>query len=108
MASKHRLSKEEININKEIMLRKFKSACESICPNEKELCNIIIDICYSSPSLRQFAWDICNETIIDNLLHKNNYIIHYPVLVPSNGEFEFGGEQFIMKTKKVEEAEKIL
>lgn len=108
LANKQRLDKDEVNINRNMILLKFKSKCEEFCPNEKILCDIIIDLCYSSSESKQFAWDICGEVIIDNLLEKNNYMINYPVLVKSNGEFEFGGEQFIMCQKKIKEEEELL
>ncbi len=108
LANKQRLDKDEVNINRRMMLLKFKSKCEEICPNEKMLCDIIIDLCYSSSKSKQFAWDICGEVIIENLLEKNNHMINYPILVKSNGEFEFGGEQFIMCQKKIGEEEELL
>lgn len=108
LANKQRLDKDEVNINRNMMLLKFKSKCEEICSNEKILCDIIIDLCYSSSKSKQFAWDICGEVIIENLLEKNNYMINYPVLVKLNGEFEFGGEQFIMCQKKTKEEKELL
>jgi hypothetical protein len=108
LANKKRLDKDEVSVNRSIMLQKFKSQCEEICPNEKELCDIVIDMCYSSYKSKQFAWDICGEIIIKNLLQKNNHMIHYPVLVNSDGEFEFGGEQFIICEKKFEEVDELL
>lgn len=108
LANKKRLDKDEVSVNRGIMLQKFKSQCEEICPNEKELCDIVIDMCYSSYKSKQFAWDICGEIIIKNLLQKNNHMIHYPVLVNSDGEFEFGGEQFIICEKKFEEVDELL
>ena len=86
-------------MNRDMLKLQFISACEAICPNEKELCDIVIDLCYSSEKSKQFAWDICGKTIINNLLEKNNYMIHYPVLADGEGEFEFGGEQFVMCKK---------
>jgi len=108
LANKQRLDKDEVNVNRNMMLLNFKSKCEEICSNEKELCDIVIDLCYSSSKSKQFAWDICGEVIIENLLEKNGYIINYPVLVKSDGEFEFGGEQFIMCQKKFKEDEEVL
>lgn len=102
LANKQRLDKDEVSVNRNMMLLKFKSKCEEVCSNEKELCDIVIDLCYSSSKSKQFAWDICGEVIIENLLEKNDNIINYPVLVKSDGEFEFGGEQFIMCQKKYE------
>lgn len=107
LANKQRLDKDEVTVNRNIMLLKFKLKCEEICSNEKELCDIIVDLCYSSSKSKQFAWDICGEVIIENLLEKNDNIINYPVLVKSDGEFEFGGEQFIMYQKKYEEDEEL-
>lgn len=108
LSNSQRLDKDEINVNRNMMLLKFKAMCEEICPNEKELCNILIDLCYSSSKSKQFVWDICGEIIIENLLDKNNRTINYPILVKSNGEFEFGGEQFIMCQKKVKEEDALL
>lgn len=105
LANKQRLDKDEVTVNRNMMLMKFKSKCEEICPNEKELCDIIVDLCYSSSKSKQFAWDICGEVIIDNLLDKNEHMINYPALVKSDGDFEFGGEQFVMCHKKYEEDE---
>ena len=107
LANKQRLDKDEVAVNRNMMLMKFKSKCEEICPNEKELCDIIVDLCYSSSKSKQFAWDICGEVIIDNLLDKNDHMINYPVLVKSDGDFEFGGEQFVMCHKKYEEDEEL-
>lgn len=108
LANKQRLDKEEVSLNRHMMLLKFKAACEEICSNKKELCDIIIDLCYSSPKSKQFAWDICGEVIIENLLAKNEHTINYPVLVKTNGEFEFGGEQFIICKKKVRKDDDLL
>lgn len=108
LANKQRLDKDEVSVNRNMMLSKFKSKCDEICPNEKELCDIVIDICYSSSKSKQFAWDICGEVIISNLLEKNNNTINYPMLVKSDGEFEFGGEQFIMCQKQFEEEDEEL
>lgn len=107
LATKQRLDRDEVSINRNMMLLKFKAKCEEICSNEKELCDIVIDLCYSSSKSKQFVWDICGEVIIENLLEKNDNIINYPVLVKSDGEFEFGGEQFVMCQKKYEEDEKL-
>ena len=107
LANKQRLDKDEVSVNRNMMLMKFKSKCEEICPNEKELCDIIVDLCYSSSKSKQFAWDICGEVIIDNLLDKNDRMINYPVLVKSDGDFEFGGEQFIICHKKYKEDDEL-
>lgn len=122
-----RTEKDEAALNRLIMLNQFKSECEKICPNAKELCDIILDLTYKTSKSKQFAWDICSDTIIDNLLKKNGNIIHYPRHVDNRepkdissplseqdsvqashiqgniGEFEFAGEQFIMCEKHYKE-----
>lgn len=108
LANKQRLDKEDVLINRNILLLNFKSRCEEICPNEKELCDIIIDLCYSSAKSKQFAWDICGDRIIQNLLEQNQNLLHYPALVKEEGEFEFAGEQFIMCKKEIREDEDLL
>lgn len=79
----------------------FKRKCDEICTNENELCDIIIDICYSTEKTKQFAWDVCGNTILKNLLKLNGDTIHFPERVNENGEFEYCGEQFVMREKIV-------
>lgn len=105
-ANAGRLDKEEVNVNRHMMLQTFQAKCEEVCPDEKALCDILIDLCYTSTKSRQFAWDVCGDVIIDNLLEKHDYTIRYPLWVESHGEFSFGGEQFIMCQKKVNKVEK--
>ncbi len=108
MARTERLDKDEVNVNRSVLVHKFKSACDVICPNARELCDILIDLCYKTAKSKQFVWDICGETIIENLLEKNHFTINYPVWTESNGEFEFAGEPFIMSKKQYREDEELL
>lgn len=85
--------KEEMQIKRIEFKDKFKQKAYEICSNSKELCNIVIDICYNSDNSKQFAWDICGDIIIENLLEKNNYIVQYPVQ-SDNGNIEYAGEKF--------------
>lgn len=104
-----RLNKEETAANRAMMRMKFRSACESICPNPLVLCEILLDMCYTTNKSRQFVWDICGDTIIQTLLKKNNNIIHYPAMAAPEaaGAFKYGGETFIMKEKKLGKEERL-
>ena len=79
----------------------FRKVCEEICSNEKELCDILIDICYGSESSKQFVWDLCGDVILDNLLQNNGGVIRFPKVVEDGGEFTYCGEQFTMCERMV-------
>lgn len=79
----------------------FKIRCLEICPNEKELCDIILDMCYHKESVKQFVWDVCGETIVQNLLEKCGWKIQYPVLTDGIAEFSYCGRNFIMQEQEI-------
>lgn len=83
-----------------MMNSEFRKECDKICPNERVLCNIILDICYNKSSTKKFAWSMCGTQIIHNLLEHNNNIISYPVLDDS-GDICFGGLQYTTKSKQI-------
>ena len=95
---KERVDKDEKKARREIFKQNFKQKAFEICNNQDSLCNIVIDLCYTSISSKQFAWDIVGESIIHNLLKKNNHKISYPIR-DDNGDIEFGGYWFSMQDK---------
>ena len=86
------------------MIQNFKKDCAILCANENDLCDIVLDICYSSEGSKQFAWDTCGDVIVRRILMKNEYKIQYPMIVDSDGEFVFCGKEFKMKTITIPEA----
>ncbi len=86
---------------KKVFVDWFKKECEIVCSNENELCDIVLDICYKTEKSKQFAWDICGNIILDNLLKNKGGVIHFPQLVDSKGEFEYCGENFVMREKVI-------
>lgn len=87
---------------RQIFISHFKQECEIVCSNESELCDIVLDICYKAEKTKQFAWDICGEVILNNLLRNNGGVIHFPQLVDGDGEFEYCGNNFVMVEKVIE------
>lgn len=73
------VNEDDYSLSLRYLKRSFRADCEQICSNAKALCDIIIDIAYSKTATRKFAWDMCGETIIENLLEKSGDIISYPV-----------------------------
>lgn len=80
--------------------QKFKRECSLICSNKYELCDIILDICYNSSYSKHFAWQMCGDTIIENLLKRNDNIITY-LYKDDGGEIYFGGNRFSLGRKEV-------
>lgn len=104
-ARSERIKPEDRQMQKYILKEEFKRQCLEQCPNEEILCNIVLDLCYAkSNASKQFAWDICGETIIRNLLRRNHNTISYPTLEES-GEIEFAGMHFTMKTARIKAAD---
>lgn len=76
-------------------------ACAKVCPNQKSLCNIMLDLCYLRSATKRFAWDVCGEDIIENLLDKHDRMISFPTIA-SDGEISYCGNRFTMKEVKLE------
>ena len=94
-----RLDDDEIRYRKKILIDRFLRECEYISSNSTQLCDILLDICYTSLNSKQFCWDICGATIIENLLSRYG-AIHFPVR-DNSGDIEFKGGKFSMIRKVV-------
>ena len=96
-----KIDDDEYNCHWRILTDKFRRDCALVCPNKVELCNILIDVCYeNSISSKRFVWEMCGDVIIENLLKRNNYIVHIPIQ-DEMGDFEFGGNKFSIISKKI-------
>lgn len=94
------ITKEEREEHEGILIDSFRRRCALVCPTNEELTNIVIDLVYSEKKSKSFAWQICGEQIIENLLKSNDYKINVPELA-DNGEFEFNGRNFRMNESSV-------
>lgn len=98
-----RYDEYEIAYQKKLFVDMFKARCEIICSNENELCDILVDMCYTSESMKQFAWEICGYVMINNLLKNNNYEVSFPVLsCRDDSEFVYCGDNYKMGKKIIE------
>lgn len=82
------------------MRDEFIRECEAVCQNSTTLCDILLDVCYCRSSSKKFAWDICGEAIIHNLLANNDWQISAPVS-DKNGDIEFCGGRYKVITKTI-------
>lgn len=106
-AKTERITEEENRMQKCLLKEQFKRQCLEQCPNEQSLCNIVLDLCYSkSTCSKQFAWDICGDVFIQNLLNKHHGKISYPA-PDENGDIEFNGQFFTMKTIQIKQTNTI-
>lgn len=80
----------------DIILQNLIEELYSNCPNEDELCNILVDLCYGGSVSKQILWKACGEVIINRLLMLNNYKMAYPQKT-NDGEFWCQGIQYTMK-----------
>ena len=71
-----------------------------VCPNRFALCDIVLDICYQRSSTKRFAWEMCGEEIIQNLLNRNNGTISYPTL-DQEGDIVYCGNKFSVKQEQI-------
>lgn len=100
-AKSERIKSDERQMQKYLLKEEFIKKCTEICGNEDMLCNIVLDLCYTnSNNSKEFAWDICGDVIIKNLLKRSKYMVSYPILDP-NGDIEFNGMNFSMTTTEI-------
>ena len=69
--------------------------CYSICPNEQELCEILLDICYKGGADVSIVWNLCGHVIVNKLVSKSG-ALSYPVK-DDNGDFYCSGAKFSMQ-----------
>lgn len=96
-AKRQRLDKDECVCKKKILIDEFQEKCDRICSSSALLTDIILDICYKRNGTKQFAWDLCANQIIDNLLKANEGRYCYPTEC-EDGDIGFCGKRFRIET----------
>lgn len=84
------------------IIESFKMEAAMISPNKYELCDIVVDLCYTVDKWKSFAWNVAGDTMLENLLRRSNYTIHYPVVCSDDAEFIFAGRKMKMESKRIE------
>ena len=91
-----RQNEEDALARRTAMLTYFRQQCALVCPNPLMLADMLIDLCYTTVKSKQFAWDVCGDTFIQNLLAKNHGMIKYPVQA-DDGDIHYLGKTFIIQ-----------
>lgn len=100
-AKTQKIDEYELWMQREVSRQFFQSECENICPNEDELCDIILDMVYKTEKSKQFAWDIVGDVMVKNLLRETNGKIQFPVTAGTCCDFQYCGVNFNMNTKVI-------
>lgn len=95
-------AREDYSIKLQLLNEEYRHQCFTTCNNKYELCNIVLDLCYLNNKSKSFAWEICGDVIIENLLKRNDYQINY-LVSDDNGNIEYQGKRFSRRIKKLEE-----
>lgn len=74
------------------------------CPNEEELCEILVDLCYQNNVSKQILWKTCGDTIIQRLLKSHDYKMRYPKR-NNDGDFWCQGVKYSMEEILVKDGE---
>jgi len=88
------------------MRMEFEQECARVCPNRYALCDIVLDICYQRSATKRFAWEMCGDVIVQNLLRRNNGIISFPT-ADAAGDIQFCGNRFSIRQKRLEECDEL-
>lgn len=88
---------DEENAAATILREEFLKSCALVCPSEEELCNIVLDICYTKEKSKRFAWDMCGDQIVRNLLEQNNGTYYFP-MKNTRGDITYGGKRFVLES----------
>ncbi len=100
-SSYERIDKYDSELELITLTEEFKTECSKICPDEKALCDIVLDLCYKRSSTKKFAWDMCGDVIISNLLIKSNNMISFP-RIAAGGEITYCGNSYTVETRELE------
>lgn len=90
------VSDEDFVMKKHLLAHEYQGLCAAVCPNEDELCDVVLDVCYTNERAKHFAWEMCGEKFLENLLNRHDGMITY-IQAAKNGGIHYGGRTFIKK-----------
>ncbi len=95
-----KMDKDDVLKERQRMIDQFTAECDKLC-REDELVNIVLDMVYQKGNItKNFAWCVCGDKIIENLLKANNNTYYIPVKA-DDGDFEFNGNNYRMIERRI-------
>lgn len=82
--------------------KRYKEKIYSICNNEEDLANILVNELYNTPNSKQFIWAMCGDYLVEKLLKDNDNTIKYPTEDP-NGDIEWNGIRYSIIEERIDE-----
>lgn len=101
VASAARFEKGELEAWKTMAREEFAAQCREIEPDERALCEMMVDIC-GDIHRPQLVWDVCAPQIVRNLLDGGGGKLSY-LEQSEGGEVEFDGDRFTVRQIEVNE-----
>ena len=83
---------------KSLVAEEMKRSCFDICPDARTLCDVLLDICYTSGRSRKFVWDMCGQQIVENLLKRRGQYTYF--VRDKNGSTDYCGNKLQSVTVK--------
>ena len=100
---KHNISDGDASRTTSEIIKYYTSEMYKICPNEDELCDILIDLCYNFGFNKEILWVSCGDVIANRLLDKNNGTIRYAKCIDGTLDepnFICCGKKYVMRIIK--------
>jgi len=71
LAKQTRRTGDEVYSRKVVANPYFRSLCYGVCSSEDTLLDILVDLCYTTSTSKQFVWDMASDAIIARLLRNS-------------------------------------
>ena len=90
------------NMKQQIFEDKYRDKIYSVCNNEEDLANILVNELYDTTNSKQFVWAMCGDYLVRKLLADNDNTIKYPIR-DDNGDIDWNGVKYSIIEERIDE-----
>lgn len=94
------LNDDDFVLQKCMLKEEFLKKCWLVTPSAHELCDVVVDICYGKEKSKQFAWDMCGDIIVENLVRNHSGMVNWPKAT-TKGDITYNGKRFKLESLEV-------